>query len=211
VVKSKEEVVHEYRIHSIQEAAMRVIARKGMAAATMQEIAEEAGVAKGTIYLYFRDRDELVEKTFETAIGELHKRVDAALALEIPFEEKLRALISAQVGFFSENAEFFRLYMTLKMPEGTPAQQRRQKRNCQPQYETRVKAFAGVLNQAMESGEIRKSDPYRLALFLIEGSAAITLHRLSEIEPPAEQQDVDLIVSTIVDGISIRKQKRSSH
>ena len=190
---------------------MRVIARKGMAAATMQEIAEEAGVAKGTIYLYFRDRDELVEKTFETAIGELHKRVDAALALEIPFEEKLRALISAQVGFFSENAEFFRLYMTLKMPEGTPAQQRRQKRNCQPQYETRVKAFAGVLNQAMESGEIRKSDPYRLALFLIEGSAAITLHRLSEAEPPAEQQDVDLIVSTIVDGISIRKQKRSSH
>jgi AcrR family transcriptional regulator len=211
VVKSKEEVVHEFRIHSIQEAAMRVIARKGMAAATMQEIAEEAGVAKGTIYLYFRDRDELVEKTFETAIGELHKRVDAALALEIPFEEKLRALISAQVGFFSENAEFFRLYMTLKMPEGTPAQQRRQKRNCQPQYETRVKAFAGVLNQAMESGEIRKSDPYRLALFLIEGSAAITLHRLSEAEPPAEQQDVDLIVSTIVDGISIRKQKRSSH
>jgi AcrR family transcriptional regulator len=209
VVKSKEEVVHEYRIRSIQEAAMRVIARKGMAAATMQEIAEEAGVAKGTIYLYFRDRDELVEKTFETAIGELHKRVDAALALEIPFEEKLRALISAQVGFFSENAEFFRLYMTLKMPEGTPAQQRRQKRNCQPQYETRVKAFAGVLNQAMESGEIRKSDPYRLALFLIEGSAAITLHRLSEVEPPPEQQDVDLIVSTIVGGISIRKQKRS--
>jgi AcrR family transcriptional regulator len=211
MVKSKEEVVHEYRIHSIQEAAMCVIARKGMAAATMQEIAEEAGVAKGTIYLYFRDRDELVEKTFETAIGELHKRVDSALALEIPFEEKLRALISAQVGFFSENAEFFRLYMTLKMPEGTPAQQRRQKRNCQPQYETRVKAFAGVLNQAMESGEIRRSDPYRLALFLIEGSAAITLHRLSESEPPAEQEDVDLIVSTIVDGISIRKQKRSSH
>ena len=55
--KSKEEVVHDFRVQSIQDAAMRVIARKGMAAATMQEIAEEAGVAKGTIYLYFRDRD----------------------------------------------------------------------------------------------------------------------------------------------------------
>jgi len=50
---------------------MRVIARKGMAAATVQEIADEAGVAKGTIYLYFRDRDELVERTFEGAISEL--------------------------------------------------------------------------------------------------------------------------------------------
>ena len=52
---------------------MRVIARKGMAAATMQEIADEAGVAKGTIYLYFRDRDELVEKTFETAMQQAHR------------------------------------------------------------------------------------------------------------------------------------------
>src|SRR5438105_3509901 len=113
--RSKEEVVQEFRIHSIKEAAMRVIARKGMSAATMQDIAEEAGVAKGTIYLYFRDRDELVEKTFETAIGELHLRVDAALALDVPFEEKLRAVISAQIGFFRENAEFFRLYMSLRM------------------------------------------------------------------------------------------------
>jgi len=190
---------------------MRVIARKGMSAATMQDIAEEAGVAKGTIYLYFRDRDELVEKTFETAIGELHQRVDAALALTVPFEEKLRGVISAQIGFFRENAEFFRLYMSLRMPEGNPAQQRRQKRHCQPQYMARVKAFADVLNQAMESGEVRKSDPYRLALFLIEGSTAITLERLSEDAPPPEEQDVDLIVSTIVDGILIRKQKRSSH
>ncbi len=49
--KSKEEVVQEFRVQSLQEAAMRVIARKGMAAATMAEIAKEAGVAKGTIYL----------------------------------------------------------------------------------------------------------------------------------------------------------------
>ena len=95
-MKSKEEVVQEFRIQSIQEATMRVIARKGMAAATMQEIAEEAGVAKGTIYLYFRDRDELVEKTFETAIGELHKRVDEALARGGTFEERFRNVIAAE-------------------------------------------------------------------------------------------------------------------
>src|SRR5438874_5209838 len=94
--KSKDEVVSEFRIRSIQEAAMRVIARKGMSAATMNDIAAEAGVAKGTIYLYFRDRDELVAKTFETAIGQLHARIDAALAVDQPFDEKLRAIISAQ-------------------------------------------------------------------------------------------------------------------
>src|SRR4051794_30832060 len=134
MAKSKEDVVQEFRVQSIQEAAIRVISRKGMASATMQEIAEEAGVAKGTIYLYFRDRDELVEKTFETAIGELHKRIDAALEGDGPFAQRLRAVITAKLAFFNENREFFRLYHTLRMPEGTATQQRRQKRTCQPQY-----------------------------------------------------------------------------
>src|ERR1700690_1705341 len=99
-----------------------------MASATMQEIAEEAGVAKGTIYLYFRDREELVEKTFETAIVELHKQVDAALESDGSFEERLRAMTKAKLAFFNQNREFFRLYHTLKMPEGNASQQRRQKR-----------------------------------------------------------------------------------
>lgn len=210
-MRSKEEVVQEFRIQSIQQAAMRVIARRGMNAATMAEIAKEAGVAKGTIYLYFRDRDELVERTFETAIGELHEKIDAALALELPFEDKLRAVITAQLAFFRENAEFFRLYISLRMPEGSAQQQRRHRRTCQPQYQARVRAFAAVLEAAMKVGEIREADPYRLALFLIEGSTAITLERLTEAAPPAEEEDVDLIVGLVLDGISLKKPKRSSH
>src|SRR5258705_5079565 len=120
-MKSKEEVVQEYRIQSIQEATMRVIARKGMAAATMQEIAEEAGVAKGTIYLYFRDREELVEKTFETTIGELHKRLDVAVETSGTFEQRLPAIITAQLGFFNDEPEVFRLYHSLRMPDVTTA------------------------------------------------------------------------------------------
>jgi AcrR family transcriptional regulator len=211
MTKSKEEVVQEFRVQSIQEAAIRVISRKGMAAATMQEIAEEAGIAKGTIYLYFRDREELVEKTFETAIGQLHARLDAAMDVAGTFEERLRALITAQFSFFSENREFFRLYHSLRMPQGSATQQRRQKRNCQPQFRARVDRLAGVLKQAMEAGEVRLLDPARLALFLIEGSIAIVLERLSEDAPPPESDDVELIVSTLIAGIAIPKSKRSTH
>lgn len=189
---------------------MRVIARKGMSAATMQEIAQEAGVAKGTIYLYFRDRDELVERTLDTAITQLHARVDAALALELPFEEKLRGVVRAQMEFFRENAEFFRLYMTLRTPDGNPHHHRRQKRAwCSPQYQTRLRMFADVLAEAMRRGEVRKMDPYRLALFLTEATIAIILERLTEKEAPAEDEDIDMIVGIALDGI--RKQKRSTH
>jgi len=204
MAKSKEDVVQEFRVQSIQEAAIRVISRKGMASATMQEIAEEAGVAKGTIYLYFRDRDELVEKTFETAIGELHKRIDAALESEGPFAQRLRAVITAKLAFFNENREFFRLYHTLRMPEGSVTQQRRQKRTCQPQYRARVDRLAAHLKSAMDAGEVRLLDPKRLALFLIETSTAIVLERLSEDAPPPESEDVELIVSTLLSGIAAK-------
>ncbi|MGH7485703.1 MAG: TetR/AcrR family transcriptional regulator [Thermoanaerobaculia bacterium] len=205
MTKSKEDIVQEFRVQSIQEAAIRVISRKGMASATMQEIAEEAGVAKGTIYLYFRDREELVEKSFENAIGELHKMVDAALASEGPFEQRLRAVVTAKLAFFNQNREFFRLYHALRMPEGSAMQQRRQKRTCQPQFRARVDRLAVVLKQAMDDGEVRTLDPKRLALLLIEASTTIVLERLSEDAPPPESEDVELIVSTLLNGITVRK------
>jgi AcrR family transcriptional regulator len=212
MAKSKEEVVQEFRIQSIQEATMRVIARKGMAAATMQEIAEEAGVAKGTIYLYFRDRDELVEKTFENAITQLHDKIDEAMNAEASFEEKLRKMLAAKMRFFQENREFFRLYMSLRYPEGSPQQQRRQKSHCQPRYASRVNQFATLLQQGMDAGELRPMNARRLAIFLIEGSNAVTIERVMEEAPPPEQDDVDLIASALLEGIAIRKSsKRSTH
>ena len=203
--KSKEEVVQEFRIHSIQDAAMRVIARKGMAAATMQEIAEEAGVAKGTIYLYFRDRDELVERTFDTAITQLIERVNAAMDSSEEIEQKLRAAMTAKFAYFRENREFFRLYMSLRVPEGNAQQQRRQKRTCQSQYRDSRQRLADVFRAAMDRGEIRRMDPERLALFVIEGSNAIVVERVMNENPPAEESDIDFLTEMIMGGIRLQR------
>ena len=200
-IRSKEAVVQEFRIQSIQEATMRVISRKGMAAATVQEIADEAGVAKGTIYLYFRDRDELIEKTFEGAMAQLIARIDAVLDEDGPFEQKIRAIMAAKLGFFSENREFLRLYLSLRVPEGPPQRHRRQKQTCHPQYRTRAQKLAAVLKLAMDRGEIREMDPYRLALFIIEGSTAVILERLTESSSPADDADAEFIAGLVLHGV----------
>lgn len=184
---------------------MRVIARRGMAAATMQEIADEAGVAKGTIYLYFRDREELVEKTFQTAITQLMNEIDVAIEQDIPIEPKIRAIMKAHLDFFGRNREFFRLYLSLRMPEGPAERQRRQNQKCQPQYRSRVQRLADALSRAMERGEIRTVNAYKLALFIIEGSTAIILERLNEDAPTQDETDVDLITGLILDGVRERR------
>jgi TetR/AcrR family fatty acid metabolism transcriptional regulator len=202
--RSKEEVVQEFRVQSIQDAAMRVIARKGMAAATMQEIAEEAGVAKGTIYLYFRDRDELVEKTFETAITQLIARIDAAMLTDKPFREKLRDALAAKIAFFNENREFFRLYLDLRFPEGNPQQQRRHQTKCEPQYRHAVAGFVTQIEAAMKAGEIRTLDPQRLALYIVEGTNAIVIDRVVNETQPPDEADLDFMIDLIFSGIEPR-------
>lgn len=202
--KSKEEVVQEFRMQSIQEATMRVIARKGMGAATMQEIAEEAGVAKGTIYLYFRDRDELVEKTFENAITRLIEEVEAAMSRPGSFRDRMRATLSAKIEFFNAHREFFRLYIDLRLPEGTPQQQRRHRKTCEPQYKNALDAFTAQIQAAMDAGEIRQMDARRLALFIIEGTNAIVIDRVINDAQPPDAADIDFMVDLIFSGIENR-------
>ena len=183
---------------------MRVIGRKGIAGATVQDIADEAGVAKGTIYLYFKDRDELVEKTFENAVSQLHARMDEALEAEGTLEERLRESLHRLFQFFAENGQFFRLYIAQRFPEGSPQQQRRQERQC-AQYRQRVVKLAAVLENAMDRGEIRRADAFRLAMFLAEGTNAIVIERVMNEASPAPESDVDLILSTFLDGIRTKR------
>lgn len=202
-MKSKEEVVQEFRIQSLQEATMRVITRKGMTGVTVQDIADEAGVAKGTIYLYFRDRDELVERTFEDAIGRLMLQIDAVLDQDRPFDEMIRAVIAAKFAFFRENREFFRMYISLRLAEGATRHKHR-KQDCHPQYRLRAERLAGVLKRAMDRGEIVEADPYRLAVFIIEGSTAVLLERLTEDVSPDESADVEFVAGLVLDGVRKR-------
>jgi len=62
---TKADVIKEFREKEIIEAARRVFTREGFKKASMDKIAEEAGLAKGTIYLYFPNKDQLVLATLE--------------------------------------------------------------------------------------------------------------------------------------------------
>ncbi|MEM3580169.1 MAG: TetR/AcrR family transcriptional regulator [Candidatus Bathyarchaeia archaeon] len=57
----------------IKKAAKRVFSRKGYFGATVEEIAREAGIAKGTIYLYFKGKDHLYVSSMITRVNEFTK------------------------------------------------------------------------------------------------------------------------------------------
>jgi TetR/AcrR family fatty acid metabolism transcriptional regulator len=197
---SKEELVEGFRIQTIQGAALRVISRRGLAAATMQEIAAEAGVAKGTLYLYFKSRDDLVQRTADLAVRQLVETLERTLADGRPLPEQLRALVEAKLKFFDTNREFFRLYLALC--QGDVERPSRTRRRHQRQYQLYLERLTAFFRAAGEQGSLRPVDPFRLALFVAEGMNAIILRRLSEEPPPAVDSEVEWVVGTLLEGIS---------
>ena len=201
--ESKQAVVEEYRRSTIQAAARRVIARRGLGRTSMAAIADEAGVAKGTLYLYFRDRDDLVENVAEPVFEELHRRLAGILAGSGPFRVSFRELVLRTIRFFDENQEFLRAYMALQHGDDVAAARRQRRRR--PRYARYLQMVTDYLAAAIRRGEMKDVDPTRVALFLVEGTSGILRRRLEEPGRPPEE-DVEWIVDLLLNGLSPRRR-----
>jgi len=74
-------------------AAIKVFADKGFYTANVADVAKEAGVADGTIYLYFKNKDDLLISLFETKMEEILKRFSSLLETKQNAEKKLHQFI----------------------------------------------------------------------------------------------------------------------
>jgi len=87
----------------ILDAAHAVFTRRGTAGARMAEIAREAGVNHALVHYYFRTKQRLAEAVFRRAAGQLFPAMLAVFASDLPIEEKVRRIVSAQVDMLLEN------------------------------------------------------------------------------------------------------------
>ena len=75
----------EARRQAILEAALAVFTAEGFAAARLDHVAEKAGVAKGTIYLHFKDKQDLFEQMVREAVSPVIARLEELARLpELP-------------------------------------------------------------------------------------------------------------------------------
>jgi len=91
-------------------AATALFAREGLRATTSTRIARAAGVAAGTFYLHFADKQALFREIAFSALAELRRRMDAAQRVAGPaLEDQLRARMSELVAFASERSDLVRI------------------------------------------------------------------------------------------------------
>ncbi|HEU0123152.1 MAG TPA: TetR/AcrR family transcriptional regulator [Bryobacteraceae bacterium] len=164
--RTKKEVIQEFRTAEILEAARGVFAEKGFEGATIDSIALAAGVAKGTVYLYFESKRELFLASLRDGVCALHEEVAAQMANAENCEAKLHAFIAGRFLYFSRNHEFFRIYYTefSRLICGTASAQP----EFQDLYERQAALLEGVLAQGIREGRLREFEVPRTARLIYD-------------------------------------------
>ena len=86
----------EARRRAILDSAVRVFAENGFFAARIRDIAAGAGVAEGTIYLYFEGKDDLLLTAFREKVNEFVASVRDVMAAGLPFQDRLARFVELQ-------------------------------------------------------------------------------------------------------------------
>ena len=105
---TKEEMLREFRVREILEAACRVVSQYGFQGATVDRVAEEAKIAKGTIYLYFHKKDDLLKAAVEQGMESFANQVRAEVEEVTTPLEKIVRLVEASLELSDTKRDFFK-------------------------------------------------------------------------------------------------------
>ncbi len=156
------ELQEREKIGRIVRAALTVFSRRGFHRATMQDIAEEAGVGKGTTYLYFSGKDQLLEHILETALHHYLAHVKQAAQLAVGGPEKIRTLVLRVLEFAQARQD-----LALFLLEGSTGMSEEFKRKLVSFRDQVHIAVRSIVAAGVEAGEIRPAPPDMLAHFVI--------------------------------------------
>ena len=187
----------EERPRQILDAALAVFAERGLAAARLDDIAKRAGLSKGTIYLYFPNKEELFREVIrhsviafieqgEARMEELHDPLQALDAwmvgywewLSSPVFPVLHRLINSEFHSFPDLAAFY----------------------AHEVIERAHRLVCGMLERAMGTGQLRRMDPLVAARMLsaLFVTHALWYHNSSSIKSIAHIPD-EIIVAQLRD------------
>src|SRR6185436_16852166 len=144
-------------------AAERIFARHGFFAARVSEIAKEAGVADGTIYLYFKSKDDLLISLFESRMKQVNNLLRTAVAGRPP-PEQLRALIRVYLRMVSDEPAAVEV-LTIELRQSSKFM----KEYENPQFADFLRMLGGIIASGQATGEFDAAVPSHIAARMIFG------------------------------------------
>jgi TetR/AcrR family fatty acid metabolism transcriptional regulator len=197
---SKSHVVGDFRRSQILEAARHSFARHGLNATTIDQIAKHARVAKGTVYLYYRSKDEILRHTLDAGLSALSAETLPAISTTGTIDERLQRFLRGMLGYYEENRTFlelcqFELDLDLR---------KRARRHFGRLYTAQARAWQSALAQARKDGEIAAIDARQTALAIVSLGHGLALQRLRGWSDAPIEEHVKHASALVWKGLSPR-------
>ena len=178
-ITERKEREKEHRRNTILDAAETVFFSKGLNLATMDEVAEQAELSKGTIYLYFKSRDELFLGIACRALKLLRDLFEKAVASKPTGLEKVGAIGEAHYQYAHNYPNYFNMVVHYETSQLDPAEYEGALQQCHQLGKGVMDVVAGAVSSGITDGSIRADlDPTRTA-YLLRGLSAGIIQLIS--------------------------------
>ena len=168
----------ERRRNQIIDAAERVIFSKGLEQSTMDEIAEEAELSKGTLYLYFKNKNELYLAITQRGSDILNSRFAKVFARghEHTGIELIRLIGETYLNFVRENPDYFKAFMYYESLSNVEELKESEfAQNCEENRREALNFMIRALQIGMQDGTVDDTyDPKELAIVIWSSTRGIT-------------------------------------
>ena len=171
---TKADVVSDFRRAQILEAARAMFIDRGIADTTVEGIAKAAGVAKGTVYLYYRSKDEILQQLVGADLAELQRATVPAIEGDGTIDEQLRRFFTAALEFYERNRDFID-HCQLDMSAGV---RRNAREAIAVVFSAQQAAWGAALTRAAEQGEVTTDDATGIAQTIVGLAHGLALHRM---------------------------------
>ncbi|MGA2673197.1 MAG: helix-turn-helix domain-containing protein [Terracidiphilus sp.] len=203
-MKTKQKIVSEFRRTEIVDAARTVFARRGFARGIIDEIAKEAGIAKGTVYLYFRSKTEIYRAVLDHDMKALRKstlqRIDTAQSLH----DKIGAFTLARL----ENAEARKeIFQIMDSEQANLSLTRSQYRDW---LREPVLRLAAAIEEAARRGEIRRLPAEKVAWLIADMTRGTIQRRLLGQSDASLGEESALLLGFIWAALAVGSKKARS-
>jgi len=136
---------------AIMEAAITLFGEQGYENTSISALAEAAGVGKGTIYSYFKSKNEILLAFCEEELAFIHEEIRQKLDPDAPLLKKMVFLFMSEFRYITKNREFGRTLMReLIFPREITVEKSRELDN---QF---ISLFVSIAQEAREKGQLRK-------------------------------------------------------
>lgn len=166
---------HE-KVDVIFQAAIEVFADSGFDQAKMDEIAQEAKVAKGTIYYHFKSKEELFVGLMNEGMEKLIEFVTRNMEIESSPAERLEALLRTHIQFFMDNGKLAKLLLNEAFS----------RKDRQSQFRVKIREYLHLIERVLEEGKnegvFAVKFPQETASAIFGAASVVVLQKLYSVE-----------------------------